>query len=73
MKVKFKKKYMQEFKGQVIALVEPGKPAAEVPEEIEISRDNLLWARPNAPALKLFAFGYLNVRYDQIAFQILAD
>jgi len=39
MKVKSKKKYTQEFKDQVVALVELGKPPAEVAQEMEISRD----------------------------------
>lgn len=30
---------------------------------------NLLWARPNTPAIELFACGYLNACYEQIAFQ----
>jgi transposase len=39
MKVKSKKKYSQQFKEQVIDLVELGKSPAEVAEEMEISRD----------------------------------
>lgn len=39
MKVKSKKKYTKEFKDQVVALVELGKPPAEVAEEMEVSRD----------------------------------
>jgi transposase-like protein len=39
MKVKSKKKTTKGFKDQVVALVEPGKPPAEVAEEMEVSRD----------------------------------
>lgn len=39
MKVKSRKKYTQNFKDQVVALLELGKPAAEVAQEMEISRD----------------------------------
>lgn len=37
--MKSKKKYTQEFKNQVLALVQLGKPPAEVAQEMEISRD----------------------------------
>ena len=37
--VKSRKKYTQKFKDQVVALLELGKPAAEVAQEMEISRD----------------------------------
>lgn len=39
MNVKTRKKYNQNFKDQVVALVELGKPIAEVAEEMEVSRD----------------------------------
>lgn len=41
MKVKSKKKYTQEFKDQVLALVELGRPPAEVAQEMEISGDRV--------------------------------
>ena len=39
MKVKTRKKYTQEFKDQVVALVDLGKPPAEVAQEMEIGKD----------------------------------
>ena len=39
MNVKSRKKYDQNFKDQVVALVELGKPIAEVADEMEVSRD----------------------------------
>lgn len=39
MNVKSRKKYDQNFKDQVVALVELGKPVTEVAEEMEVSRD----------------------------------
>ena len=39
MEVKSKKKHAKDFKDQVVALVEKGKPPAEIAEGMEASRD----------------------------------
>jgi len=49
MKVKSRKKYTQEFKDQVMALLELGKSPAEVAEDMEISKDLIYaWRRKAA-------------------------
>ena len=39
MTVKTRKKYSQQFKDQVVALIELGKPVDEVARDMEISKD----------------------------------
>ena len=39
MQMMFKKKYMQEFKDQVVALSDLGKSPAEMAQNIKISKD----------------------------------
>jgi len=49
MKVKTRKKYTQEFKDQVVALVDLGKPPSEVAQEMEIGKDLIYaWRRKAA-------------------------
>jgi len=52
MKVKSRKKYTQEFKDKIVALMELGKSAAEVVQDMEISKDLVYaWRRKAAQLL----------------------
>lgn len=51
MSVKTKKKYTQEFKDQILALLDLGKPPSEVAREMEISRDLVYAWRKKAAQL----------------------
>ncbi len=51
MQVKSKKKYAQEFKDQVVALLDLGKSPGEVAQDMEISKDLVYFWRRKAAQL----------------------
>lgn len=67
MKVKSRKKYTQEFKDQVVALVELGKSPTEVAEDMEISKDLIYAWRRKAAQLPQRGSGGAGAVGDQAA------
>jgi transposase len=67
MQVKSKKKYTQEFKDQIVALLELGKSVAEVAQDMEVSKDLVYAWRRKAAQLPQRGSGGAGAVGDQAA------